>query len=299
MLQFSTGSRQGDPLAGFAFALSYHRPLSATAAAFLDVQFPSLADDTHFVGAPARAIAAFKHLQGGLSTLSLRVKLEQCAAYSSAVLFLGLPISPEFRRPSHGIIALGAPIGSAAHIHQVVGAELQFSNEQLTILSMLRDLQVALALLTRVFVQRPSYLMRTVAPSPEFLEQLRGFDGLGCLESLLGPDAFAGEAGELARRQVTLPTSQGGLGVRSSAAIAPAAFLRGWALIGNLVAQRFIRSGEPFLAETVSDGVESGGLPFQVALRAAWDSLPDQIAGQRLAGSPILDGRQREACRRG
>jgi hypothetical protein len=58
----------------------------------------------------------------------------------------------------------------------------------------LRDLQVALALLTRVFVQRPSYLMRTVAPSPEFQEQLRGFDGLvfGCLESLLGPDAFAG-----------------------------------------------------------------------------------------------------------
>jgi hypothetical protein len=72
---------------------------------------------------------------------------------------------------------------------------------------MLRDLQVALALLTRVFVQRPSYLMRTVAPSSEYLEQLRGFDGLdlGCLESLLGPNAFAGEAGELARRQVSLP----------------------------------------------------------------------------------------------
>jgi hypothetical protein len=63
-------------------------------------------------------------------------------------------------------------------------------------------------------------------------------------------------------------------GVCRSAAIAPVAFLGGWALIGSLVAQRFIRSGEPFLAETVSDGVESGGLPFQVALRAAWDSLP-------------------------
>jgi hypothetical protein len=145
-----------------------------------------------------------------------------------------------------------------------VGAKLQFSSEQLTTLPMLRDLQVALALLTRVFVQRPSYLMRTVAPSPEFLEQLLGFDGLvrGCLESLLGPDAFAGEAGELARRQVTLPTSLGGLGVRNLAAIAPAAFLGGWALIGSLVAQRFIRSGEHFLAETVPDGIESGGLPF-------------------------------------
>jgi hypothetical protein len=106
--------------------------------------------------------------------------------------------------------------------------------------------------------------MRTVAPSSEFLEQLRGFDGLnfGCLESLLGPDAFAREAGELARRQVTLPTSLSGLGVCSLAAIAPAAFLGGRALIGCLVAQRFIRSGEPFLAKTVSDGIESGGLPF-------------------------------------
>ncbi|GAQ91995.1 protein with reverse transcriptase-like domain [Klebsormidium nitens] len=134
LLQSSTGSWQGDPLAGFLFALAYHRPLSATCAAFPDVQLPSYADDTHIVGAPARAAEAFAHLQGGLATLSLRIDY---------------------------------------------------------------------AVLVRVFVLRPSYLMRTVSPSPEFLEQLRGYDRLllGCFESLLGPDAFAGEAGELARRQ--------------------------------------------------------------------------------------------------
>ena len=165
-----------------------------------------------------------------------------------------------------------------------MGAKLQFFSEQLTTLPMLRDLQVALALLTRVFVQRPSYLMRTVAPSPEFLEQLRGFDGLvlGCLESLLGPDAFAGAAGALAREQAALPPSLGGLGVRSSAATAPAAFLGAWALVASLVAGRFVRSGEQFLAEAVSDGVTSGVLPFQVALRAARDGLPGQTAAQTL-----------------
>jgi hypothetical protein len=271
------------------------------AAAFPDVQLPSLADDTHIVGAPARAIAAFEHLQGGLSTLSLRVKLEKCAAYSSAVLSPGLSIPPDFPLPSHGIIALGAPIGSAAHIHEVVGAKLLFSSEQLTTLSMLRDLQVASTLHTRVFVQRPSYLMRTVTPFPEFLEQLRGFDGLvlRCLESLLGPDAFAGEAGELTRRRVTLPTPLGGLKVRSSAAIALAAFLGGWALIGSLVAQRFIRSGEPFLRRRYRMGLSLGvchfrwlcvqlGIVFRVRLRAT-----------RLARLPSLDERQREACKRG
>ncbi|GAQ91895.1 hypothetical protein KFL_008770060 [Klebsormidium nitens] len=239
---------------------------------FPDVQLPSYADDTHIVGAPARAAEAFAHLQGGLATLSLR-----------------------FRRPAHGIVALGVPIGSVAHIHEVVGAKLQFFSEQLTTLPMLRDLQIAYALLVRVFVLRPSYLMRTVAPSPEFLEQLRGYDRLllGCFESLLGPDAFAGEAGELARRQVTLPTSFGGLGVRSTAATAPAAFLGAWALVGSLIAGRFVRSGEQFLSEAVSDGVETGGLPFQLALRAAPDSLPGEAAGQAL-GALARFGREAE-----
>lgn len=284
LLESQTGSRQGDPLAGFLFALAYHRPLSATHAAFPDVQLPSYADDTHIVGQPARAVQAFEHLQGGLASLSLRVKLAKCAAFSGAEIPPDLPIPPEFRRPPHGIVALGAPIGSAAHIHEVVGAKLQFFSEQLTTLPMLRDLQIALALLSLVFVQRPSYLMRTVAPSPEFRGQLQDYDGrvVGCLESLLGPDAFAGDAGELARRQVTLPTSLGGLGIRRTAAIAPAAFLGAWALVGSLVAGRFLRSGEPFLAGAVSDGVESGVLPFQIALRAARDLLPGQLAAQTL-----------------
>jgi hypothetical protein len=92
---------------------------------------------------------------------------------------------------------------------------------------MLRDLQVALALLTRVFVQRPSYLMRTVVPAPDFLAQLGEFDAqiLQTLEELIGPGSFQGEVGELARMQASFPTSLGGLGVRSTARAAPATFL--------------------------------------------------------------------------
>jgi hypothetical protein len=119
---------------------------------------------------------------------------------------------------THGILALGVPIGSAAHIHDVVGAKLQIFAQQLSTLPMLRDLQVALALLTRVFVQRPSYLMRTVVPAPDFLAQLGEFDAqiLQTLEELIGgPGSFQGEAGELARMQASLPTSLGGLGARA------------------------------------------------------------------------------------
>lgn len=73
-------------------------------------------------------------------------------------------------------LALGVSIGSAARIHNVVEAKLQIFAQQLLTLSMLQDLQVALALLTKLFVQRPSYFMRTVVPAPDFLAQRGRFD---------------------------------------------------------------------------------------------------------------------------
>jgi hypothetical protein len=69
--------------------------------------------------------------------------------------------------------------------------------------------------------------------------------------------------------QAFLPTSLGGLGARSTARAAPAAFLGSWALVGSLVGQRFLRSGLPFLVSVVSNDVDAGVLPFQVALRSA------------------------------
>ncbi|GAQ92922.1 hypothetical protein with reverse transcriptase-like domain [Klebsormidium nitens] len=99
LLQSSTGSRHGDPLAGFLFALAYHCPLSATCAAFPDVQLPSYADDTHIVNAPVRAADTFAHLQGGLATLSLRVKLAKCAVFSTAELPPAFPSPPSSGAP--------------------------------------------------------------------------------------------------------------------------------------------------------------------------------------------------------
>jgi hypothetical protein len=69
--------------------------------------------------------------------------------------------------------------------------------------------------------------------------------------------------------QASLPTSVGGLGARSTARAAPAAFLGFWALVGSLVEQRFLRSGLPFLVSVVFDDVDAGVSPFQGALRSA------------------------------
>jgi hypothetical protein len=42
-----------------------------------------------------------------------------------------LQLPPDFDRPAQGILALRVPIGSAAHIHDVVGAKLQIFAQQL------------------------------------------------------------------------------------------------------------------------------------------------------------------------
>ena len=51
-LESATGTRQGDPLGGVLFALGHQQALRATAAAFPDCAFPSIADDTRIVGPP-------------------------------------------------------------------------------------------------------------------------------------------------------------------------------------------------------------------------------------------------------
>jgi hypothetical protein len=76
-----------------------------------------------------------------LVKLNFWVKLAKCVVYSPAA---GIPaplqLPPGFDRPAQGILAFGVPIGSAAHIYDVVGAKLQIFLQQLSTLHMLRDL---------------------------------------------------------------------------------------------------------------------------------------------------------------
>ena len=55
-IESATGTRWGDPLGGVFFALGHRHALRATAAAFLDRAFTSIANDTHIVGPTARVV---------------------------------------------------------------------------------------------------------------------------------------------------------------------------------------------------------------------------------------------------
>ena len=81
-LESATGTRQGDPLGGVLFAIGHQRALRATAVAFPECAFPSIADDTHIVGPPARVAEAFVHFDAQLALLDLCVQPSKCVAWS-------------------------------------------------------------------------------------------------------------------------------------------------------------------------------------------------------------------------
>jgi hypothetical protein len=79
---------------------------------------------------------------------------------------------------------------------------LDHHSQSLDGLPLLHDSQCAMLLLTRVFIQRPSYLMRTVPYSLSFFQQLtRPFDSRtrAVAETIIGPTGFDSPAGFLAR----------------------------------------------------------------------------------------------------
>ncbi len=266
-----TGARQGDPLAMFYFCLGYQRALTSTHAAFPDVQLPSYADDTHIIARADAALAAFRHLAAQVEQLNLRVKPPKCAAYSASQISPDTAIPADFMRPAEGIRVLGAPVGTPAFEASFVEERLTRAASTLDSLPRLQDAQCALRLLVSVYTQRPSYLMRTTPFSPAFSQQLAAFDTriVSTAESIIGTSAFDGPVGLLARRQMTLPISMGGLGLRSTARTAPAAFLGSWSRSTSMLSSRI-----PSLSDAVTVGVETGGLHFQTALRAARDALP-------------------------
>jgi hypothetical protein len=113
--------------------------------------------------------------------------------------------------------------------------------------------------------------MRTVPYSLSFSQQLSAFDsGIRAVaETIIGPTGFDSPAGSLARQQMLLPVSRGGLGLRSTARTLLATALGSWSRVASTVSSRF-----PILSAAVSTEVETGALRFQSCLRASRDLLP-------------------------
>jgi hypothetical protein len=168
----------------------------------------------------------------------------KCAMWGPSGLPADVDLPEEMERPEEGVVVLGVPIGSEAFTTAAVRAKLEIHVQHLDTLSQLQDSQVALPMLTRCYVQRPSYLARTVAPLPAEIKLFRAFDErmLQAFAFILGHPSFISPEDFQAQSQVRLSISMRGVGLRSVAKTAPAAFLGGWALVASRVAE-CVRTG--------------------------------------------------------
>jgi hypothetical protein len=208
----------------------------------------------------------------------------KCAMWGPSGLPADLDLPEEMERPEEGVVVLGVPIGSEAFTTAAVRAKLEIHVQHLDTLPQLRDSQVALPMLTRCYVQRPSYLARTVAPLPAEIGLFRAFDERMLQEfaSILAHPSFSSPEHSLAQSQVRLPISMGGVGLRSVAETAPAAFLGGWALVASRVAECFRTATDTRHLSEAIGAVQTEDYGFQQRLRTAVGLLPP--AGQEALG---------------
>ena len=79
---------------------------------------------------------------------------------------------------TEGIRLLGIPLGTEEYVGGFLSSALEEDRLGLDQLQHLGDPQVAIRILTQVFVQRPSYLLWSCPPTPVCLECLRDCDSV-------------------------------------------------------------------------------------------------------------------------
>ena len=168
-----------------------------------------------------------------------------------------------------GLVLLGAPFGTPefvqAHLQQTLERQATLLNQ----LPNLHDTQVGRLLLSCCACPRAQYALRTLRTASTHEYAIRHDAAvLRCLDSLLFADAAEGLPGQVAAR-VQLALRHGGLGLRSAARHAPAAFWASWA--DTLPA--LLKRDRPF-ALRLAEGLEAGSeLPELLPLQTARDSL--------------------------
>ena len=298
-LRATDGVDQGDPMAPLLFACGMRsrlrrlesqlraaatdkgqQPSSVTVLAFLDDVVAAVPAAL----APDVVGAASAHL----AEIGLELRPDKTQAWSPATT---CPEGMEEQWCANGITVVGVPVGEAlpegnlpaeGDNQRVDLGGADFASQQCeevvartaTVLEKLADLpsaasphlpavQVAALLLRTCCVGKITHLLRTTPPASvepaaiKFDEAvLRCYETVAQLDPLTPPQ----------EAQCRLPLREGGRGLRSQAAAAPAAWVASWA---QCLAGVRVRSGVASLAD-----MESCPLPLAVACRAAVACLP-------------------------
>ena len=218
------GVQQGDPLGPLGFALTLHPIVE-----HIKAEVPSLAlnawylDDGTLVGQPGDLLAALHIVERDGPSIGLHLNR------SKSLLFIPRdcdasqsPLPPDVPVTCAGFCLLGCPIGPPSFCEEVLQDRVVGIRESLRVLHMMGDPQLETTLLRSCFaLPKFSYLIRTCPPT-HISQATMDFDVAmrESLESILG-----GPLSEWSWLKASLPSSRGGVNLRSASLHAPAAFL--------------------------------------------------------------------------
>ncbi|CAI7913449.1 unnamed protein product [Closterium sp. NIES-54] len=192
ILQSQRGVRQGDPCGPFLYAITQQLAIRAIRTAFPDILCMSYADDSYLLGPPHRLVAAFTALQQHFAELGLSVQPVKCQVWAPQGWRDPIQLPPGIALQDKGIIVARVPVGEPDFITAELRKRLASLRTAAPWLPRLENPQVAPHLLTVCFSAKPSYLLRTVPPTEDVLEQYNDWDDhlLDTLISLFPPDVW-------------------------------------------------------------------------------------------------------------
>ena len=229
-----SGVQQGDPLGPLGFALTLHPIIERIKA---EVQSTTMnawyLDDGTIMGPPDALTSALHIVERDGPSLGLNLNRaksllfvpSQCDASQS-------PLPPDIPIRRDGLCLLGCPIGPPSTCEEVLQARIHKIKGCLGVLHELGDAQMETTLLRSCLaLPKLSYTLRTCPPS-HITKATSEFDAAmrESLETILG-----GPISDWSWLKASLPSSRGGVNLRSAAKHAPAAFIASSAQSRGLV----------------------------------------------------------------
>ena len=218
------GVQQGDPLGPLGFALALH-PLAER----IKSEVPGLSlnawylDDGTLVGSPGDLAAALYIIERDGPTIGLQLNRKKSLLYiPESADASQSPLPPEIPVTRRGFSLLGCPIGPPDFCEEVFQQRILKVKASLSTLREMADSQLEITLLRSCLsLPKVAFVLRSCPPSYIY-SATDTFDRVirEALEATIG-----GPLPNWSWRKASLPSSRGGLNLRSATLHAPAAFL--------------------------------------------------------------------------
>ena len=257
------GGEQGDPLMPLLFSLAIHNALAEVSEGMLPTELLfAFLDDVYVVSNPDRTRPLYDLLGEKLAHAGIRLHAGKTRMWNKAserppnIDDLGDEVwNPE------GIKVLGTPVGSDAFVLRATASRLEEESRLWEAVSWVPDAQCAWQILLQCASPRCHHFLRTVPP-----RQSTGYaeghdDGMWrAVEGVLGRLPGSQWQSEMARWLTSLPMRLGGLGIRSAARTAPAAYWASWADALEMLSHRLPALTEQILGQLEAEPAGEGCL---------------------------------------